>query len=189
MALYSTDVFFFFFFFFFFLLNFKADIIIWDFHKRSLIRRLILHKVKVQALAFSPNDKYLVSLGAEDDNSVIVWDLEKGVAICGSQASKDSSGVTLSLAYLNKDDNVFVTGGNSTLRVWELNSVQRKVRAVDCQTGQIKRIVKCITVDNDDEYMYCGTTTGDLLQVSLRTKLFKHAGPPKEKVSLDSTQN
>ncbi|KAJ3331476.1 Cilia- and flagella-associated protein 52 [Blyttiomyces sp. JEL0837] len=162
-------------------MGFQADIIIWDFKKRQLVRRLTLHKVKVQALAFSPNDKYLASLGAEDDNSVIVWDLEKGAAICGSPASKDSSGVTLSLAYLNHDDNVFVTGGHSTLRVWELNATQRKVRATDCQTGQIKRIVKCITVDENDEFMYCGTTTGDLLQVNLRTKLFKHSGPPKEK--------
>ncbi|KAJ3417382.1 Cilia- and flagella-associated protein 52 [Chytridiales sp. JEL 0842] len=162
-------------------MGFQADIIIWDFQKRTLLRRLTLHKVKVQALAFSPNDKYLVSLGAEDDNSVIVWDLEKGQAICGAPASKDSSGATLSLAYLNKDDNVFVTGGHSTLRVWELNAVQRKVRATDCQTGQIKRIVKCITVDSEDEFMYCGTTTGDLLQVNLRTKLFKHSGPPNEK--------
>ncbi|KAJ3079705.1 Cilia- and flagella-associated protein 52 [Rhizoclosmatium hyalinum] len=162
-------------------MGFQADIIIWDFATRTLLRRLTLHKVKVEALAFSPNDKYLASLGGQDDNSVIVWDLEKGAAICGSPASKDSAGVTLSLAYLNKDDNSFVTGGHSTLRVWELNATQRKIRATDCQTGQIKRIVKCITVDQDDEFMYCGTTTGDLLQVNLRTKLFKHSGPPKEK--------
>ncbi|KAI8622104.1 WD40-repeat-containing domain protein [Chytriomyces sp. MP71] len=162
-------------------MGFQADIIIWDFATRTLLRRLTLHKVKVQALAFSPNDKYLASLGGQDDNSIIIWDLEKGAALCGSPASKDSSGVTLSLAYLNQDDNTFVTGGHSTLRVWELNAVQRKIRATDCQTGQIKRIVKCITVDSEDEFMYCGTTTGDLLQVNLRTKLFKHSGPPKEK--------
>ncbi|KAI9207349.1 quinon protein alcohol dehydrogenase-like superfamily [Polychytrium aggregatum] len=162
-------------------MGFQADIIIWDFENRKLLHRLTLHKVKVQALAFSPNDKYLASLGGEDDNSVIVWDLAKGAAICGSPAGKDSAGVTLSLAYLNNDDNIFVTGGHSTLRVWELNLTQRKVRATDCQTGQIKRIVKCITVDSDDEFMYCGTTTGDLLQVNLRTKLFKVSGPPKEK--------
>jgi cilia- and flagella-associated protein 52 len=138
--------------------------------------------VKVQALAFSPSSKYLASLGGQDDNSVIVWDLEKFAAICGSPASSDSSGETLSLAYLNKNDNQFVTGGVGTLRVWELNLLQRKIRATDVQTGQIKRIVKCIAVDQDDECMYCGTTTGDLLQVNIKTKLFKHAGP-KEKVN------
>jgi WD40 repeat protein len=145
---------------------------------------LSLHKVKVQALAFSPNGQFLASLGGEDDNSVIVWDLEKGAAICGSPASKDSSGVTLSLAYLNQDNHRFATGGHSTLRIWEVSPAQRKVRATDCQTGQIKRIVNCITIDSTDEFMYCGTTTGDLLKVDLKTGLFKLAGPPKEKVRI-----
>jgi hypothetical protein len=108
--------------------------------------------------------------------------LEAGEALCGSPASKDSSGGTLALAYLTNDDNSFVTGGHCILRVWELNKEQRKVRATDCQTGQIKRVVNCIAVDHDDEFMYCGTTTGDLLQVNLKTKLFKNSGPPKEKV-------
>ncbi|KAL3895076.1 MAG: hypothetical protein SGCHY_004911 [Lobulomycetales sp.] len=126
--------------------------------------RFTLHKVKVQALAFSPNEKYLSSLGGPDDNSVIVWDLEKGEALCGSPASKDSSGGSLALSYFSNDDNSFVTGGQGILRVWELHKEQRKVLATDCQTGQIKRVVKCITIDENDEYMYCGTTTGDLLQ-------------------------
>lgn len=163
-------------------MGFQADIIIWDFEKRTLLYRFTLHKVKVQALAFSPNSLYLASLGGEDDNSIIVWDLAKGAAICGSPASKDSTGVTLCLAYLNNDDTSFVTGGDGTLRVWELNAVQRKVRPTDVATGQIKRVVKCVVVDEKDEYMYCGTTTGDLLECKVSNRLFKLSGPPKEKV-------
>ncbi|KAJ1556794.1 Cilia- and flagella-associated protein 52, partial [Cladochytrium tenue] len=125
--------------------------------------------------------KYLASLGGEDDNSVIVWDVEQGSALCGSPASKDSSGTTLALAYLGRSDLRFVTGGHSTLRLWELLPDRRKLRATDCQTGQIKRSVKCIAVDGEDELMYCGTSTGDILQVSLVTGLFKLSGPPKEK--------
>jgi WD40 repeat protein len=159
----------------------QADIIIWDFEKRTLIKKLSLHKVKVQALAFSPNTKFLVSLGGQDDNSVIVWNIKDFSAICGSPASSDSHGETLSLAYLNQNDLQFVTGGFGTLRVWELNLAQRKVRPTDVQTGQVKRVVKCITVDAHDEFMYCGTTTGDLMQISLKNKLFKQSGP-KEKV-------
>ncbi|KAJ3057178.1 Cilia- and flagella-associated protein 52 [Rhizophlyctis rosea] len=167
-------------------MGFQADIIIWDFQTRKLLRRLTLHKVKVQALAFSSNDKYLASLGGQDDNSIIVWDLGQGAAICGAPASKDSSGVTLSLAYFNNNDLMFVTGGHATLRLWNLDVAARKVRASDCQTGQIKRIVRCIYVDPNDEFLYCGTTTGDLLKVDLKTGLFKLAGPPKEKVRLSA---
>lgn len=71
------------------------------------------------------------------------------------------------------------------MRVWELNIAQRKIRASDVQTGQIKRIIKCITIDQDDEFMYCGTTTGDLLQVSLKTKLFKNSGPKAKVLRFD----
>lgn len=49
-------------------MGFKAVIIIWDFERRSILHNIAtVHKVKVEALAFSPNDKYLVSLGGQDD--------------------------------------------------------------------------------------------------------------------------
>ena len=35
----------------------------------------------------------------------------------------------------------------------------------DCNLGQLKRIVNCIEVSEDDQYMYCGTTSGDVIQV------------------------
>lgn len=45
----------------------KAMIIIWDYAQRTIYAQLLLHKTKVEALSFSPNDKYLVSLGGQDD--------------------------------------------------------------------------------------------------------------------------
>ena len=48
-------------------MGFKADVILWDFESRSVIKRFSLHKVKVEQVAFSPNEKYLVSLGSQDD--------------------------------------------------------------------------------------------------------------------------
>ena len=46
--------------------------IIWDFEERREHCKLTLHRVKVEALAFSPNDKYLVSLGGGDDGRYAV---------------------------------------------------------------------------------------------------------------------
>ena len=52
-----------------------------------------------------------------------------------------------------------------TLRVWELSPENRKIIATDCNLGQLKRIVQCIQVSPDDNYMFCGTSSGDVLQV------------------------
>ncbi len=53
----------------------QADIIIWDFDKLEMVQRLKLHKVLIQSLSFSPNEKYLASLGGQDDNTLVIWDV------------------------------------------------------------------------------------------------------------------
>ncbi|KAK0149603.1 Cilia- and flagella-associated protein 52 [Merluccius polli] len=164
-------------------MGFKADVIIWDFEKRAIYARLPLHKAKVEALSFSPNDKYLVSLGGQDDGSIVVWNIETKQAICGSPASSLSAGNCLSIQYSNTDDNTFITAGSGSLRVWELDLSNRKVRPTECQTGKLKRIIKCIKIAEDDQYFFCGTTSGDILKVNLKTRLLNSCGPVKQKFS------
>ena len=43
--------------------------------------------------------------------------------------------------------------------------------------GNIKRSFTCAIIDNNDEYAYCGTTTGDVLEISIDRALFKRLGP------------
>lgn len=159
-------------------MGFKADVIVWDFEKGTIKHTLDpLHKVKVEALAFSPNDKYLVSLGGQDDGCIVVWDVKTGLAICGSTAGAPSAGYTFAVAYASLSDEVFVTGGDKTLRVWELDVENRKIRPVEVSMGQLKRAVKCIQMSNDDSKFYCGTTTGDILEINLKSKLMTNYGP------------
>ncbi|XP_002736733.1 cilia- and flagella-associated protein 52-like [Saccoglossus kowalevskii] len=165
-------------------MGFKADVIIWDFEKRELYARLTLHKVKVESLAFSPKDKYLVTVGGQDDGSVVVWNIAKKEAICGSPAAVPSDGTTMCVTYANMCDETFITGGNGTLRKWKLDLSNRKIRPTDVRMGQLKRIVKCIEIDEADEFIYCGTTSGDILKVGVNTCIMAEYGPVKEKFSL-----
>ena len=59
-----------------------------------------------------------------------------------------SAGTTYSVQYANNSDDLFVTGGDGTLRVWNLDLANRKIRPTECNMGQLKRIVKCIEVRN-----------------------------------------
>lgn len=43
--------------------------------------------------------------------SVVIWDLDKKEAVCGSQAAMQSAGPVYALAYCNTRDDLFVTGG------------------------------------------------------------------------------
>jgi WD40 repeat protein len=126
---------------------------------------------------------FLASLGGEDDNSIVLWDLQTGQALCGNPASRESAGNALCLSFSNTSDNVFVSGGEYTLRVWEYESSIKKIRPTDCQLGSLKRVINCIAVDDKDENIYCGTSTGDVLEVKMATKLFRHAGPAKNLLS------
>ncbi|XP_040309146.1 cilia- and flagella-associated protein 52 isoform X2 [Herpailurus yagouaroundi] len=165
-------------------MGFKADIILWDYKKRELIARLSLHKGKIEALAFSPNDLYLVSLGGPDDGSVVVWNIAKREAICGSPAAGLNVGNATTVIFSRCRDEMFATAGNGTIRVWELDLPNRKIWPTECQTGHMKRIVMCITIAVDDSFFYLGTTTGDILKMNPRTKLLADTGPAKDKFSL-----
>ncbi|XP_035253349.1 cilia- and flagella-associated protein 52-like [Anguilla anguilla] len=164
-------------------IGFKADIIIWDNTKKDIHAKLTLHKAKVEDLAFSPNEKYLASLGGQDDGSIVVWNLERGDALCGSPAAVHCGVQCLRVRFSNLSDNILLSAGNGTIRVWEIDSSTRKMRATECQIGQLRRVVKCIEVAADDGFFYCGTSSGDILKLNLRTKLLNVYGPLKEKFS------
>lgn len=67
-------------------------------------------------------------------------------------------------------DEVFITGGDNTLRVWEIQGLDTKLvklRPAECQLSTVKRVITCLVVDPDDANVWCGTTSGDILQVPL----------------------
>ncbi|NWX46260.1 CFA52 protein, partial [Steatornis caripensis] len=168
-------------------MGFKADIILWDFQTKELLARLPLHKGKIEGLAFSPNGLYLMSLGGQDDGSVVVWHVGKREAVCGSPASAHSVGCATVVECSSCRDEIFVTAGNGTIQVWELDVANRKVRPTECQTGQLRRVAMCVKMADDDNYFYVGTSSGDILKVNTSNKLMTHCGPQKQRFSLGVT--
>lgn len=108
-------------------MGFPAPVIIWNLETYEIHCKLVLHKGKIQSLAFSPGEKYLATLGGRDDNKLVVWDVETGEAICGSSAASETANT---VTFFNNRDDMFVTGGNYNLRVWAFDRENRKIRCV-----------------------------------------------------------
>uniref|UniRef100_A0A8C6JIT2 Cilia- and flagella-associated protein 52 n=1 Tax=Melopsittacus undulatus TaxID=13146 RepID=A0A8C6JIT2_MELUD len=166
-------------------MGFTADIILWHFQRKELLARLSLHKGRVEGLAFSPNNLYLISLGGQDDGSVVVWHVDQREAICGSPASAQNSGNATVVVCSSCRDEMFVTAGNNTIRVWELDLPNRKIRPAECRTGHLRRVVTCMA--DDDSYFYIGTSSGDVLKMNTNNKLMTDFGPQKKMFSLGVT--
>jgi len=175
-------------------MGFLADAIIWDFTKAAaraaggeavddediIIHRLSQHKVKVQDLDFSPNDKFIATIGGQDDNNLLLWSVETGRCLCGTPAANDSSKF---VRFYNNDNDRLITGGNYNLRVWDYGKETRKLVPVDVTMGQLQRVHMSIAIADDDSTAYVGTMTGDLFMINLRPKVPKFMKASKEKFS------
>jgi len=158
-----------------------AEIILWDLDvakknlsddgdEDPLIRQLSQHKGRIQALAFSPCNAYLGSLGGADDNHVLLWNLKSGKPIDQVRAGTDQQ---LTLRFCRKQEHnvVFVTAGRFQARVWRLNTggnrADMKLNYKDVNFGNLSRVLTCVAIDSDDRYAILGTKTGDVIKVDM----------------------
>lgn len=58
---------------------------------------------------------------------MVIWETETGRAVCGSPAAQDSA---LSVRFLHRRNDRFVTAGNFHLRVWQVDVSIPKVRGL-----------------------------------------------------------
>ncbi|KZC13749.1 WD repeat-containing protein 16 [Dufourea novaeangliae] len=147
--------------------GFKAMVIIWDYEKRKLKASYDMHKVRVEDVCFTRDERYLISLGGRDDGYIVVWDIQNGNPLCGSFAGKEMSGTAFTIARTNVHNASFISAGEGTFRVWLVNPKERKLQGIDVKIGKIRRDINCIAVDEKDEYIYCGTTSGDIIKARL----------------------
>ncbi|XP_011860734.1 PREDICTED: cilia- and flagella-associated protein 52 [Vollenhovia emeryi] len=159
-------------------LGFKAMVIVWNYKEGTMKDSYETHKVGVVDLCFTCNSDFLVSLGGRDDGNVIVWDVRKSSPICGLFASNDTSGNAHNVTRTHLHGECFVTSGDRTLKIWRIEAEKRRVHGLDVEVGKLKRLVNCVVVDERDEIVYCGTSSGDIIKARLNLRDDLQRGEP-----------
>jgi WD40 repeat protein len=155
-------------------MGFVADVVVWDFHRREEMHRFKLHKVFIQSLNFSYNDRYLASLGGRDDMMLVVWDLSTAKAVCGSNVGHEPANA---VKFYNNSDDKLVTVANNGFRIWNPNYQAKKLEFIDLAMGNMRRNINNVAIDDNDQFAYAGTNTGDVMEFSLERAVFKRVGP------------
>eukprot|EP00064_Thunnus_orientalis_P022981 superscaffoldBa00008264_g23205 len=89
---------------------------VWEVSERLQVAELQEHKYGVACVAFSPNGKYIVSVGYQHDMMVNVWNWKKNVVIAANKVSSKVTAVSFS-----DDSSYFVTAGNRHVKFWYLD--------------------------------------------------------------------
>ncbi len=142
-----------------------------------ILHRLPQHHGKVQSLDFSCDGSYLITLGGQDDNDLVVWDVQSGNSICGSPAANDT---TFCVKWLNQRNDRFVSCGNYHFRVWQVCTATPKLHAVNANMGSMRRVMKCLSVSEDDKFGFAGSKTGEVLQFRLDRDEIKQFDEPDD---------
>lgn len=73
------------------------------------------------------------------------------------------------------------------VQILTIDKVNKKIVSLDINFGNAKRVFTCAVIDQNDQYAYIGTKTGDFYEVALDKAIFKRVGPIKKLFSLGIT--
>ncbi|CAL8460541.1 g70 [Coccomyxa elongata] len=150
----------------------EAELCLWV--DRRITQRCSLHKGKVEAVSFSHCGRLLASIGGPDDNSLVIWEVETGKALCGAPVSASA------VAFFNTDSERLATCGvDTSLYIWQLDRVARKLTKTSVQLGQCRRNFTALAISENDRFMFVGSTSGDVAEVSIGHKRLCRIGPPR----------
>lgn len=168
---------------------FKAEVVIWDLKRavenylndvasseECILHVLSRHYKRVQSVDFNCDSQYLTSLGGQDDNDLVVWNVSTGVAICGSRASSDVSNC---VKWLNSQNDRFVTCGNFHLRVWQIFVSTPKLHPIDVCMGPMRRVMQCLCISKDDSFAFAGNETGEVIKFNIKRDDIKPFNVPE----------
>mmetsp|Transcript_29123 Transcript_29123/g.38302 ORF Transcript_29123/g.38302 Transcript_29123/m.38302 type:complete len:626 (+) Transcript_29123:45-1922(+) len=162
----------------------NADAVIWHFETRQLMYRFQEHDFGVVSVAFSEDEKLVCTVGLNEDNKVMVWDMSNGyiVAIVGHNPSPTSvacfGGFVKDIKRRDTQNYLIATAGTKSVVLWDLNAYTGEMvgeRVVYEGRGSMVREFTWLQFSPDKSTIFCGTTSGDFLLVNVKARTIGNA--------------
>eukprot|EP00163_Fabomonas_tropica_P029151 TRINITY_DN615_c0_g1_i1.p1 TRINITY_DN615_c0_g1~~TRINITY_DN615_c0_g1_i1.p1 ORF type:complete len:1806 (-),score=610.31 TRINITY_DN615_c0_g1_i1:143-5560(-) len=160
------------------------EICIWDSKTLKVLSKLKgKHARGVTALAFSPSGKMLASVGADDQNTVVLWKWQKGVAVDEVRGGLDK---IFDIEFNPYDEEQMVTCGVKHISFWKVSgNTLKKQKGV---FGKICRPQTVLAVAFTKDHCIAGASDGDVLFFE-GNKCVNHVGKNKHAGPVNSIES
>ncbi|KAJ1959472.1 hypothetical protein IWQ62_004598, partial [Dispira parvispora] len=104
----------------------RPRVLVWDWEQQNLLAELESHRFGVVAVIFSPDSRYLVTVGRPHDGFLHVWDWAREIRVASNRITTR----VCNIAYA-PDGSFFVTVGVRHVKFWYLRPIPDSDRAVE----------------------------------------------------------
>ena len=150
----------------------NSDVVIWDFNAKRAIHRLSEHDHEVTNLAFSHDDRLLLSTGNTLDGKMFIWNTANGhiVSSLAFQSVFNEGPRCCAWGGYVKDVKLrptqnyqFAVAGAKKMTLWSLVPQTGQLASEHIATGTLVREYVCMTFSKAaEDYIYAGTSSGDV---------------------------
>jgi cilia- and flagella-associated protein 52 len=157
----------------------NSNIYIWSYESGEMIYSFEEHDFFVKYLAFSADEHLLVSIGDENDNKLIIWDISNGAIVASSnKLAKGTTcvcfgGFVKDIKRRNTSLYQLCSGGPDGLYLWQLDPFSGELNCIKVAgdaRGSVSRHVTAVTFSTNEEFIYAATSSGDYLVGSVRNQ-------------------
>jgi WD repeat-containing protein 90 len=137
-----------------------ARIFVWDTEKGTMFRRLDFHHRGVQAMAWSMDGKYLLSIGTCQDGKLAIWDVTNNKVIAATDVL-----YAIHDARFTANSNEFVTVGHMNITFW-LWAPDGKLHMQEKSAPNEQPNVHytCLDIAQDGKNLFVGSSFGAISQ-------------------------
>lgn len=159
----------------------NADVLLWSFETKSQLACFQEQDHGIDALAFSHDDRFLISCGDIVDQRVFVYDTSSRLIMAWAQLSPKPSicviagGMVRDIKRRDTQEYQFAACGGKNITMWHLDHVRGELLAhqVGNAFKQVREYV-CLAYTQDYEYLLAGTTTGDVAVILMKNRVVQN---------------
>ncbi|CAE7473627.1 CFAP52 [Symbiodinium sp. CCMP2592] len=159
----------------------NADVLLWSFETKSQLACFQEQDHGIDALAFSHDDRFLISCGDIVDQRVFVYDTSSRLIMAWAQLSPKPSicviagGMVRDIKRRDTQEYQFASCGGKNISMWHLDHVRGELAAhqVGNAFKQVREYV-CLAYTQDYEYLLAGTTTGDVAVILMKNRVVQN---------------
>jgi WD40 repeat protein len=156
----------------------NADVILWSLDTKKQVCCFQEQDNGIDCVTFSHDERFLISCGDAVDGRVFVYDTSSCLIIAWANLTPKptisicAGGMVKDIKRRDTHEHQFAACGGMVLSIWHLDSERGELVAHPVgSSGKQSRTYMCMAFSRDYEYLFAGSTTGDVAVVLMKNRV------------------